>query len=75
MLPQMVLCDDCGKNAPVRGYGRVEYDWDTSGNAPTAIELKRVRLTIDCPLCGIKTQDYELARGLCQHQTSGHRDR
>ena len=55
MLPQSVTCEECGKNAYVRGYGRVVYDWDAADDALT---LRSVRLTIECPACGLRVQDH-----------------
>jgi hypothetical protein len=61
MLPRSVSCDECGKTAIVRGYGRVEYDWKQSGQIATTLEIKVARLTIDCPTCGVRIQDYWMA--------------
>jgi hypothetical protein len=58
MLPQIVLCEECGAKAVVRGYGRVEYDWDQPGPLATNLVIKVVRLTIDCPRCGVMVQEY-----------------
>ena len=66
MLPQTVLCEDCGEQAAVRGYGRIEYDWESTQNAPAKLQLKTIRLTIDCPYCGVRVQEHAPARGLCQ---------
>ena len=33
MLPQSVICEECGEKALVRGSGRVEFDWDNLGTA------------------------------------------
>jgi hypothetical protein len=60
MLPTAVICEDCGAKARVRACGRVEYDWPTksdSGQVATMPTLKLARLTIDCPNCGVKSQD------------------
>jgi hypothetical protein len=64
MLPRTVACDDCGKKALVRAYGRVEYDWEQDGpdgQIATQPVISSVRLTIDCPHCGVKTQDFHPA--------------
>jgi hypothetical protein len=61
MLPRSVYCEECGEEAIVRGYGRVEYDWNQAGGADTTPEIKLVRLTIDCPVCGVRTQEYRPA--------------
>ena len=61
MLPRTVSCEECGKKAIVRGYGRVEYDWDQTGHAATTLQIKMVRLTIDCPRCGVRVQEHHPA--------------
>lgn len=61
MLPATVQCEDCGQKAIVRGYGRIEYDWPktiNSGNESTTPDISLVRLTIDCPNCGVKSQEF-----------------
>ena len=61
MLPTSMQCEDCGQNAIVRGYGQIEYDWPettTCGSAATTPIISRVRLTIDCPNCGEKKQEF-----------------
>jgi hypothetical protein len=61
MLPRSVICEDCGQIATVRGYGRIEYDWPettTRGPKPTIPTITSVRLTIDCPCCGVKSQEF-----------------
>src|SRR5689334_22498386 len=61
MLPRSVNCHDCGQIASVRGYGRIEYDWPKStppGSETTTPTINYVRLTIDCPCCGVKPQDF-----------------
>lgn len=64
MLPRTISCEDCGETAIVRAYGRVEYDWDadsgesSAGQVATRPRIKMVRLTIDCPRCGVKTQEH-----------------
>src|SRR4051812_29811365 len=61
MLPRSVICEDCGQNAEVRGFGRIEYDWpETAASDPgeTTPTITCVRFTIDCPACGVKTQDF-----------------
>jgi len=63
MLPQAVVCEECGKTAEVRSYGRLEYDFDGDNNSPTALKLQTVRLTIDCPQCGVRNQDHAPASG------------
>jgi hypothetical protein len=65
MLPTAVICDDCGAKARVRACGRVEYDWpelSTDGQVATMPTINSARLTIDCPNCGVKTQDVRFAR-------------
>jgi len=58
MLPKSIICEECGSRAAVRGYGRVEYDWDDSADDATTLKLKLVRLTIDCPTCGVRVQEH-----------------
>ncbi len=62
MLPRSVPCEDCGETACVRAYGRVEYDWGEegpeAGKIATMPHITMVRLTIDCPKCGVKTQEF-----------------
>jgi transcription elongation factor Elf1 len=58
MLPRSVTCEECGEKAIVRGYGRVEYDWDQTGHVATTLKIKVVRLTIDCPRCGVRVQEH-----------------
>src|SRR3954470_8056438 len=60
-LPQAVSCDDCGRTARVRACGRIEYEWPktkTAAQTATMPTLSSARLTIDCPSCGVKTQDF-----------------
>lgn len=64
MLPRTVSCEECGERSIVRGYGRVEHEWDQAGHFATRLRLKAVRLTIDCPRCGVRVQEYRpLVRG------------
>jgi hypothetical protein len=61
MFPRIVKCEDCGKIASVRGYGRIEYDWPettTPGRETTIPTINTIRVTVDCPCCGVKSQDY-----------------
>jgi hypothetical protein len=58
VIPVTVQCEDCGSTAKVRGYGRVEYDWGDAPNLITQVEIKSIRLTVDCPTCGVKPQDF-----------------
>ena len=58
MLPHIVSCEKCGESATVRGYGRVEYGWDQTGHVATTLQIKMVRLTIDCPRCGVRVQEH-----------------
>jgi hypothetical protein len=61
MFPRNVTCEDCGKLAFVRGYGRIEYDWPentTPGHETSIPTINCVRLTIDCPHCGVKVQEF-----------------
>jgi hypothetical protein len=62
MLPQSVSCDECGESAIVRGYGRVEYDWEPDGRVATKPKIKIIRLTIDCPTCGVRVQEHRPRR-------------
>ena len=64
MLPRMISCEECGETAQVRGYGRVEYSWRQTDQSPSNAEFKTIRLTIDCPKCGVRVQDYHPAREL-----------
>ena len=57
-MPRSVSCEECGEKAVVRGYGRVEYDWDQSGRVATMPKIKLVHLTIDCPRCGVRVQEF-----------------
>jgi hypothetical protein len=61
MLPRTVCCDECGETATVRGYGRVEYDWEHAGSIATQPQIKLIRLTIDCPNCGVIVQEHRPA--------------
>ena len=59
-LPNTVICDECGAEAQVRSYGRVEYDWPIDrfdGQVATTPSITWARLTVDCPHCGVKPQD------------------
>jgi hypothetical protein len=61
MFPRSIKCEDCGQIATVRGYGRVEYRWPkttNTGSEPTTPTIDCVRLTIDCPRCGVKSQEF-----------------
>jgi hypothetical protein len=58
MLPRTVFCEECGEKANVRGYGRVEYDWREDGHVASTVQIKAVRLTIDCPICGVRVQEH-----------------
>jgi DNA-directed RNA polymerase subunit RPC12/RpoP len=62
MLPRTIACEDCGEKAFVRAYGRIEYDWGPAcaedDQVATQPLIKCVRLTIDCPHCGVKTQEF-----------------
>ncbi len=58
MLPRTVTCDECGHRAAVRGYGRVEHVWGPNHRVSTVLKIKVVRLTIDCPRCGVITQEH-----------------
>ena len=61
MLSRIVSCEECGERAIVRGFGRVKYDWDQTGHAATTLRIKVVRLTIDCPRCGVRVQEHRTA--------------
>ena len=61
MLPRSVICEDCGQIATVRGYGRIEYDWPETtkaGSKPSTPTINCIRLTVDCPRCGVKSQEF-----------------
>jgi hypothetical protein len=73
MLPRTVFCEQCAQPAMVRGYGRVEYDWAKAGTQPGNIEIHSVRLTVDCPRCGVRTQDYHPVPA--SHQLRSHEHR
>jgi hypothetical protein len=62
MLPRTISCEECGRTAVVRGYGRVEYDWEPSGSVATTPQIKQIRLTIDCPRCGVIVQEHRPAQ-------------
>jgi len=64
MIPETVRCEECGKTAVVRGYGRLVYDWDAAGRGPATIKIKCVRLTVDCPKCGVHAQEHWPAEAL-----------
>jgi hypothetical protein len=83
MLPQSVPCDRCDQQAKVRGYGRIEYDWpdseghnfdDPSGDNPTATPtIRSIRLTVDCPHCGLSVQDHFPGGGRAGSQPAQNR--
>ena len=52
MVPRKAICAGCGRVATIRAYNRVEYGWQPSGQW----ELALVRVTIDCPKCGVNVQ-------------------
>jgi endogenous inhibitor of DNA gyrase (YacG/DUF329 family) len=58
MLPHSVTCDECGKEALVRGYGRIEYDWDDTDDPAAMPTIRMMRLTVDCPTCGLRVQEH-----------------
>ena len=58
MLPRSIICEECGESAMVRGYGRVEYAWGPPGGDTTTLEIRSIRLTIDCPTCGVRLQEH-----------------
>jgi hypothetical protein len=61
MIPETVYCEDCGQIAGVRGYGRVEYEWPKTardGQVAANPVISSIRLTVDCPCCGVKSQDH-----------------
>lgn len=58
MLPQLVSCEECGEESVVRGYGRVEFDWENPSSPQATPHLRSIRLTVDCPHCGVNVQDY-----------------
>jgi hypothetical protein len=61
VFPRSVKCEDCGQIAMVRGYGRIEYRWPETtkvGPEATTPTIDCIRLTIDCPRCGVKSQEF-----------------
>ena len=58
MMPKTLICDECGRTAKVRGYGRLEYAWPPGDHSNATLEFLMIRLTIDCPRCGIRPQDH-----------------
>ena len=61
MVPDSIHCDDCGRPAKVRSAGRIQYDWPKTHNddrVATIPTIKMMRLTVDCPRCGVKQQDF-----------------
>jgi hypothetical protein len=40
----------------------VEYDWEEGSHSATTLKIKAVRLTIDCPNCGVRVQDHRPVR-------------
>lgn len=66
MLPRSILCEDCGEKAVVRGYGRVEYAWDRADDGTTILEIRSVRLTVDCPACGVCVQEFVPGREVAE---------
>jgi hypothetical protein len=63
MVPKTVLCDECGQAALVRSYGRIEYDWPKTtadGQVATMPTINSIRVTVDCPLCGVKQLEFRL---------------
>ncbi len=73
MLPNAVICDDCGAEARVRACGRVEYDWPSASNdgqVATMPTIKLARLTVDCPNCGVKSQDVRFGSSAPAKRTS-----
>lgn len=63
MVPNTILCEDCGHQARVSSYGRIEYDWPktaTNGRLATIPAIYSIRLNVDCPTCGEKQQDFRL---------------
>ena len=60
-LPVSVACDECRTPSEVRACGRIEYDWPkttTPARTATIPTLNFARLTIDCPKCGVRVQDF-----------------
>jgi hypothetical protein len=58
VIPKNIQCEDCGRTAVVRGYGRIVYDWTSEEHDPTTLKIKTINLTIDCPRCGVHVQEY-----------------
>jgi hypothetical protein len=67
MLPRTIICEECGESARVRGYGRVEYDWQDKGAGTPEIQIRTIRLTNDCPTCGVRVQEHRPATELVTH--------
>jgi hypothetical protein len=65
MLPEAITCEECGGAAKVRGYGRLTFSWETFSHQSQKPVLKTIRLTIDCPECGVRAQEYAPAAGRC----------
>jgi hypothetical protein len=73
MFPRTIECEDCGQIAGVRGYGRIEYDWPettTDGQEAAIPTIICVRLTVDCPHCGVKSQEFFPNGAARSHQRS-----
>jgi transcription elongation factor Elf1 len=58
MLPKSVSCDQCNEQATVRSYGRIEFDWPAADDPTATPKIRSVRLTVDCPHCGLRDQDH-----------------
>jgi hypothetical protein len=71
MVPVSIICEDCGETAKVRGYGRVEYDWDNTESGTMQLTVKLIRLTVDCPCCGVKVQDHRPTTDAAGTDTQG----
>jgi DNA-directed RNA polymerase subunit RPC12/RpoP len=58
VIPKNIQCEDCGRQTKVRGYGRIVYDWTDDRHEPATLNVKMVHLTVDCPRCGVRIQQY-----------------
>ena len=58
MIPKNIQCEECGRPAVVRGYGRIVYDWTDEDHRPATLKIKAINLTIDCPQCGVRVQQH-----------------
>jgi hypothetical protein len=66
MIPEVIECEECGVYSVVRGYGRMTFTWEKYFDGSILPELQTIRLTIDCPRCGVRAQEYAPAIDRCQ---------